>query len=275
MKTKNKQNLLQQRILIVATLIVIGIFVAALLFNILAKRDYSYRNVDPLEAIPVSFINTENFYTADNFLYYDDDNYESIVGIDVSDYQGDIDWQQVKNDGVDFAFIRVGGRGYGSGIIYEDENFKVNLKEAKKAGLDVGVYFYSMAINPEEAIDEAYFVRKMLRGTKLDLPVVFDYEDVNDEHRTQDLDRYERTDIAIAFMTKMQDFGYNTMVYANPNWLRNYYDVYRLLNFDIWLAHYNDEPSTNFKFDIWQYTSDGKVDGIDGRVDLNIMLVEK
>ena len=277
MKKNSNKVSLQLKVLIIATIIVVIIFIGALIYNKYAERDYNYRSVDPLEALPLSFIDVDNFVYDDDsdFLYYEDDKYTSKVGIDVSDYQGDIDWEAVKKTGVEFAFIRVGGRGYGSGLIYEDENFKQNLKGAKKAGIDVGVYFYSMAINPEEAIDEAYFVRDMLRGTKLDLPVIFDYEDVNDEHRTQDLDRYEKTDVAIAFMTKIQDFGYDTMVYANPNWLRNHYDVYRLLNFDIWLAHYNDVPSTNFKFDIWQYTSSGHVDGIEGRCDMNIMLVEK
>lgn len=263
------------KVFFVMALVVIIVFLLALIGYNMNTVNYNYREVESLDALPISFINTDNFYRVDDLVYYDDDRYESKVGIDVSSYQKEIDWEKVKKSGIDFAFLRIGGRGYGSGKIYEDSYFEENYKGAKKAGIDVGVYFYSMAIDTNEAIDEAYYVRSKLRGKRLDLPVVFDYEDVEDEHRTQDLDRYQKTDIAIAFMTKIEDFGYDTMLYANPNWLANHYDVYRILNFDIWLAHYNRVPSTNFKFDIWQYTSNGHIDGIEGRVDLNIMLEEK
>lgn len=268
---KRKEHLLVGLILIAFT----AVIAYANYYRYYNYRDYNYTVAEPLSECPQSILKPQFFAADGHYKTYEDEFYYAKQGIDVSEYQGQIDWRKVKAAGIDFAFIRLGGRGYQSGEIYDDAYFSVNFLNAKRAGIKVGVYFFSMAINVKEAIDEAYYVRNKLRGRSLDLPIAFDFEDVKGPQRTQFLKKEERNAIANAFLSKIEDFGYQGILYANPNWLKNKYDCHYVLHNNLWLAHYAELPSLDYRFQFWQYTSKGRVPGIEGPVDLNLMLLKK
>ena len=202
------------------------------------------------------------------------DDMDKIYGIDVSYFQYDIDWSKVKND-VDFAIIRVGYRGYGeSGDLVLDYKFKENIKEAKAAGLEVGVYFYTQAITPAEAREEADYVYKYIKNYELELPVYFDIESVDwDSGRLDnaDLTVAERTKLCRAFCNRMISYGYESGVYANMNWLNNLIDG-KLLGskYPIWLANYTNQTEYDKEYQTWQFSSTGKISGISTNVDMNV-----
>ena len=200
------------------------------------------------------------------------DGAEALTGVDVSTHQGEIDWKKVAADGIDFAIIRLGFRGYGqSGVLKVDDRFEENLTGAAEAGLRVGVYFYSQAITVEEGLEEARLVLETLKGRALDFPVVFDQEEVYEaEARTDDLDAGTATDIAIAFCDAVEEARYRSMIYANTKWFMAQMDFSRLDKYGKWLAQYYRTPFFPYQFQIWQYTSTGRVDGIQGDVDLNL-----
>lgn len=215
------------------------------------------------------------FYEDDGFLRYEDARYTSLVGVDVSYYQEEIDWKRVAGSGVDFAMIRLGFRGYDSGELALDNRYKENLRGAKRAGLDVGVYFFSQAVSVEEAVEEAKFVVRHIRGKGINMPVVFDMEPIEGTDRITALTDRQRTEIADAFCQIIEKNGYHPMIYGNPYWLYNYIDLSYLTRYDTWLAHYAGETDYPYPFQLWQYTDSGRVDGISGNADLNICLQEK
>ena len=195
----------------------------------------------------------------------------SHKGIDVSKYQGDIDWDKVKADGVEFAMIRIAYRGYGTGEIVTDEQAITNIKNATKAGVKVGVYFFSQAINEKEAREEAEYVVDIIKDYKIEYPIVFDMEEISgDTARIDKLTKEEKTDIAIAFCEKVKEKDYTPMIYANIKWFAGYYEMDRIESYDKWFAYYDDTLYFPYKIKMWQYTDSGKVDGIAGNVDLNI-----
>lgn len=202
------------------------------------------------------------------------DDMDKIYGIDVSYFQYDIDWSKVKND-VDFAIIRVGYRGYGeSGDLVLDYKFKENIKEAKEAGLEVGVYFYTQAITAPEAREEADYVYKYIKNYELELPVFYDIESVDwDSGRLDnaDLTVAERTKLCRAFCNRMISYGYESGVYANMNWLNNLIDgEYLGTKYPIWLANYTNQTTYDKEYQTWQFSSTGKISGISTNVDLNV-----
>ncbi|MBE5925983.1 MAG: Lyzozyme M1 (1,4-beta-N-acetylmuramidase) [Lachnospiraceae bacterium] len=195
----------------------------------------------------------------------------SKKGIDVSKYQGDIDWEKVKGDGVEYAIIRIAYRGYGSGEIVTDEKAIENIKNATKAGVKVGVYFFSQAINEKEAREEVQYLIELIKDCKIEYPIVFDMEEISgDTARIDKLTKEEKTDIAIAFCEEIKKEGYNPMIYANIKWFAGYYEMERIEKYDKWFAYYDDSLYFPYKIKMWQYTDSGKVDGIAGNVDLNI-----
>ncbi len=204
--------------------------------------------------------------------YYPETGPGALTGIDVSTHQGAIDWEKVAADGIDFAMIRLGFRGYGeSGVLKLDDRFEENLTGAKAAGLKVGVYFFSQAITVEEGLEEAKLVLDTLQGRELDFPVVFDQEEIYEaDARTDNLDPSTASDIAVAFCDAVKDGGYNPMIYANTRWFVSQMDFSRLDGYSKWLAQYYRTPFFPYQFQIWQYTSSGSVDGIQGNVDLNL-----
>lgn len=203
--------------------------------------------------------------------YYE--NGESIAhkGIDVSKYQGEIDWEKVADDDVEYAFIRLGIRGYTKGEIVEDENFDDNIRGARQNDIDVGVYFFTQATSVEEAEEEAQYVIDAIQPYKVAYPVVIDVEAVNNTNaRTKDLTKEERTEYCIAFCEKIKNAGYEPMVYGNLKTFMLMLDLQQLEEYDKWFAFYDEQVYYPYAFKVWQYTDEGKVDGIDVNVDMNI-----
>lgn len=194
-------------------------------------------------------------------------------GIDVSQFQGSIDWQSVKEAGVEYAFIRVGARGYVSGEIYEDETFLDNLNGAKAVGIPVGVYFFSQAITTEEVIEEADYVLSVLAGTPLELPVVYDFElPADPEARGHNLSNEELAAQAKSFMEHIEQNGYRPMLYLNSNLYSIYQNAGLTERWPTWYAEYGVESPDYCDLDIWQYSDTGIIPGIDDHhVDLNLM----
>lgn len=195
---------------------------------------------------------------------------ETVPGVDVSVYQGDIDWQKVADSGIKFAMIRLGYRGYGTGALVEDQYFLTNLNGALNAGLDVGVYFFSQALNAEEAVEEADFVLERIRGYNITMPIVFDWEYISEEARTADMDARTLTDCYIAFCDHIAAAGYTPMSYFNTFQSRKDIYIKELEQYPYWLALYSHRMTFPYKIDMWQYTSTGKVPGIAGDVDINM-----
>ena len=201
---------------------------------------------------------------------------DTIPGIDVSYYQGDIDWQQVKDSGIRFAIIRLGYRGYGKeGKLAEDKNFEKNIRGALKAGLDVGVYFFSQAITVEEAHEEAEYVLQRIKDYDLTMPVVYDWEYVSEEARTAKMDRRTLTDCYLAFCRDIEKAGYTPMPYFNTYQSRDLMNLVELEAYPFWLALYSSRMTFPYRIEMWQYTDSGKVPGIEGNVDLNLCFVEE
>lgn len=199
----------------------------------------------------------------------------SKQGIDVSSFQGEIDWQRVKEDGIEFAIIRLGYRGYGTGRIMLDDYYEANIQGALDAGLEVGVYFFSQAVSEEEAVEEAQVVLEHIRNYNLTYPIIYDAEEIpSDTARTDGLTVRQLTDNAIAFCEYIEAAGYPSMIYSNKRWLLTKLDLERLTDYDIWFAGYINIPEYPYDFKMWQYTESGTVDGIEGNVDMNISFME-
>ncbi len=196
-------------------------------------------------------------------------------GIDVSKWQGDIDWDKVKASGVEFVMIRAGYRGSQTGALVEDPNFLANIRGAKRAGLKVGVYFFTQAVNEVEAVEEASMVIALCDGYELDYPVVIDSEGAGGDGRADSLDMETRTKVCVAFCETIDNAGYEPGVYASRSWYNANLDVKKLDKYRIWLAEYRSTPLYSGYYDMWQYTSKGKIDGIEGNVDLNISYMGK
>ena len=207
------------------------------------------------------------------FVTYGDDPEAYEVGVDVSEHQGEIDWQAVAEAGIDFAMIRIGGRLMQSGTIFEDKYFRANLEGAKAAGLRVGVYFFSQALNAQEGLEEAKFVLGLLDGVELDYPVVCDWEYLGgNTARTYGVEPAEITAGIDAFCARVEEAGYRGMLYFNAYCGYIKMDLRELTDYDFWYAQYSDVPSYRYHFQMWQYSSSGQVDGIDSDVDLNLCL---
>ena len=208
------------------------------------------------------------------FMAYGDDPEAYEVGVDVSEHQGEIDWQAVAEAGIDFAVIRIGGRLMQSGTIFEDKYFRANLEGAKAAGLKVGVYFFSQALNAQEGLEEAEFVLGLLDGVELDYPVVCDWEYLGgNTARTYGVEPAEITAGIDAFCARVEEAGYRGMLYFNAYCGYIKMDLRELTDYDFWYAQYSDVPSYRYHFQMWQYSSSGQVDGIESDVDLNISFV--
>ena len=197
---------------------------------------------------------------------------ESLQGIDVSYYQGQIDWQQVRESGIEFAFVRIGYRRSSDGTLGEDELAQQNLRQASEAGIKVGAYFFSQAISPEEAREEAAFALEIIKDFRLDLPVVYDWETVDGSSRSESMTRQVLGECIAAFCDTVESSGYESMVYFNRELSRTLLDVRILKDRKVWFAMYDTYPDAPCKPDYWQYTDKGTVPGIKGYVDLNLYL---
>lgn len=207
--------------------------------------------------------------------YYEDSQKVSRVGIYVSQDSGDVNFGRVKKAGVDFAMIRIGSRGYGSGNLLSDERFYENVNKAVEAGMDFGVTFYSQAVTREEAMEEASRVIEGLQGFSVVYPVVFDMEYVkNDTARIEGLSREDKTDIALTFLQAMENAGYKAMVYGDKDWLIRKLDLSKLIGYDVWLSQEEDTPDYPYKFTMWEYAKNARIDGAEEPVRLSVCFID-
>lgn len=221
---------------------------------------------------------TPSAQPAVNLIEYKKPRNDFTGGIDVSSHNGEIDWAKVKADGVQFAMIRLGYRGYLTGKIVLDAAFEYNIENAYKNGIDVGVYFYSTATNETEALEEAAYVVEVIKakeekGIKLTYQIAYDFEEFynkDDRTRAKGLTSAQISKNTAAFLDYIKSAGYKPMLYAGKNPVKTYWEPSVASKYDFWLAHYTEATEYTGKFFMWQYTSSGKVNGIDGRVDLNI-----
>ncbi|HHU21905.1 MAG TPA: hypothetical protein GXZ52_00560 [Clostridiales bacterium] len=222
------------------------------------------------EGLEASDFDAGDFSNAGNFINYTGNDYTAIRGIDVSSHQGDIDWEMVAGDGVEFAMIRAGYRGYTEGGLYEDEKFHENVQGALTAGLRVGVYFFSQAVNETEALEEAQFVLDLIEGYDVSLPVAFDWEEIDETARTDGVDGKTITDCCQAFCRAVEEAGYEPAVYFYRRLGYFEYDLERLNGLKFWVGALGDSPDFYYQHHIWQYSITGQVSGIQGDVDLDI-----
>lgn len=236
-----------------------------------------FRNttVPVLQDVAAAPYNRNLFVRDGSRMYYNDPAYTTALGIDVSRHQGDIDWQKVADAGIEFAFIRVGGRLAASGELYEDANFTQNITGAKAAGIKVGVYFYSTAVTPEEAVEEAEYVLERIAPYSLEYPVVFDWEILSKTSRNANVSQEVLTNAALAFCQRVEREWYGAMIYTG---LENAYqrmNLSWLTDYPLWFAQYSsrNRPDMYYNYRIWQYTDSGTVPGIEGKVDMDLAFI--
>lgn len=208
--------------------------------------------------------------------YMENGRNTSYVGVDLSKHDGEVNFTSLKAAGVNYVMIRLGSRGYSTGAVTLDDNFKTYMDGALGAGLDVGVYFASQAISQEEATQEVNFVVQNLAPYqgRVKYPIAFDMEyPANDKARIDGLSRDDKTTIAVTFLEGIKAAGYTPMLYGNKEWLIKEVDLTKLQNFDVWLSQESDMPDYPYQFTMWQYTTDGVVNGIPGDANLNISFV--
>jgi lysozyme len=229
--------------------------------------------ITPEKNVPVSTFTSDQFSLDEKGEpVFTGTGYTVMKGVDVSYYQGDIDWKAVRADGVEFAFIRCGYRGYSEGAVNEDEKFTANIKGALEAGIKVGVYFFSQAVTVQEAQEEAQFTLKQIAGYDVTLPVVFDWERIDSagEARTNDLASETLTACALKFCQTVKAAGYEPGVYFYTNTGYYGYELAQLTDYVFWLSEPGDSPDFYYAHSIWQYSFKGTVDGISGSTDLDM-----
>lgn len=294
LKTKRKNRLFHKFALFVVIVLVMGLGLVILkrfgtninqpmeidphlgMVQVFNGEDYVW--IIPENNVPVNQLTADDFSINENGEpSYNGTAYASFRGIDISEHQGDIDWEKVKQSGIDFAIIRVGARGYSEeGKLITDAKFAQNFANARAAGLKLGVYFFSQAISVEEAREEAEFVLKLIDGAELELPVYFDWEHivVGDDARTDGLPGNVATDCAIAFCDTVAAAGYKTGIYTNLDMSYYAYEMNRIADYGFWNAAVGEYPYSYYAFDIWQYSFDGNIPGIQYPCDMNMMLVK-
>lgn len=228
-----------------------------------------------------NYLNKMDFSKLDEsdwLVKYEDDKFISSIGIDVSEYNGLVNFYTLKENGVDFVMLRVGWRGYTEGGLHKDKYFEDYYAEAKDAGLKIGYYFFSQAINEKEVIEEADFVIENIKDKDCDLFVAYDMESVgNLDSRTYYLTQNEVTHFAKKFSEIIKDNQYEPIIYTNHDWAYNHYHMKEFGDTPIWYAQYNGYPNVFFNYVMWQYTASATIDGssLIGRTDLNLMLEKK
>ena len=267
-RTPNKRR----RLLLILLPILIAI-VGLSLFAVYRMQHSIIKNELGLRNLPIdsSLLQTgAPFYTYENA----DDRVRAVPGVDVSTFQGEIDWPAVKAAGAEFAIIRAAYRGYETGKLVPDDTFARNIDGAAAAGLHVGVYLFSQALNEEEAVQEADYLLELIDGHPVDYPVVYDQEEYTaDQARTDGLTGEQATKNALAFCRRIHEAGYLPMIYTNNDWAGTMYDMKQLDHYPIWFADYTTFPTLSGGFAMWQYTDQGTVPGISGPVDLNLLLL--
>lgn len=264
-------------VLTVALLCVLGATLTATLRELRIRREAEAAGVQNYsQEIPRNSYQAEKFREESGRVTYEDEAVYTMSGIDVSVHQGVIDWQAVAADGVDFAILQAGYRGYSDGDLGEDEQFRANFAGARAAGIPIGVYFFSQATTEEEAREEARFTLELLQGETLEHPVFFDWERVDAEGvRTEAVTGDMVTAFAEAFCETIEAEGYEAGIYFNQNDVYTLVDLSKLLDYPLWMAQYRTVPDFFYDFSYWQYTDQGSISGIAAPVDLNVCFVSK
>lgn len=230
----------------------------------------------PLPGVESNSLTAEDFSDRSGHPTYTSNDYQVLRGVDVSEHQHEIDWAQVAASGVDYAYVRLGYRGYTEGGLFEDPYFRANVEGALANGLQVSVYFFSQAISVQEAIEEAEFVLERIKDYSITLPVVYDWEKINGETaaRTDNLDFSILNDCAVAFCDTMKNAGYAPAIYFNRHLGYYGYDLSRMTDYDFWFA-LPESPFPNFYYavDMWQYSFTEQVPGIAEPTDMNLMFI--
>ena len=222
-----------------------------------------------------SELENEFWVTRNGFKVFTKEGYETVTGIDVSEFVGDIDWEQAKAAGVEFAILRVGYRGYETARFVFDNNLHTYLQGCNDADMPAGVYFVSQAINEAEAIEEAETILEQIHGYDVTMPIYIDLEGSAETARTRHLTREEYTAIVNAFCERIEQAGFRAGVYSNENWIRARLNWEDLTQWDLWFAKYTKSPSTDYTYNMWQYTNTATIDGIEKEVDLNARVYKK
>ena len=231
--------------------------------------------ITPAEGVAVSSFTEEEFSTdAEGLPVYNGDKYDTRMGIDVSFYQGVIDWEAVAADGIEFAMIRCGYRGSETGEMVVDEQFENNIQGALDAGLDVGVYFFSQSTGAIEAAEEANFVLNLIDGYNITMPVAFDWEPLEGS-RAEDIDRSELTASAVVFCEMVKDAGYTPCVYLYRYTGYYEYMMERLADYELWVGALGTWPDFYYEHLLWQFSMTGRVNGIDADVDLDMQFIPR
>ncbi len=230
----------------------------------------NYEWVDLAEGVPVSTLTEDDFEAGeDGIPVYTGEAYDTRLGIDVSFYQGDIDWQKVAEQGVEFAMIRCGYRGSSEGELFVDEKFEQNMQGAIDAGLDVGVYFFSQSLGAIEAAEEALFVLDLIKDYAITMPVAFDWEPLEGS-RAEDIDRDELTASALVFCEMVKDAGYTPCVYLYRYIAYYDYELSRLAGIPLWIGAPGSTLDFYYEAAIWQFSFTSRLEGIDADVDMNL-----
>ena len=230
----------------------------------------------PLPGVVANSLTAEDFSDRSGCPTYTGSDYQVLRGIDVSEHQHEIDWAQVAASGVDYAYVRLGYRGYTEGGLFEDPYFRANVEGALANGLQVSVYFFSQAISVQEAIEEAEYVLARIRDYNITLPVVYDWEKINGETaaRTDNLDFSILNDCAVAFCDTVKNAGYEPAIYFNRHLGYYGYDLSRMTDYDFWFALPESSfPNFYYAVDMWQYSFTEQVPGITGETDMNLMFI--
>ena len=229
-----------------------------------------------IEDVPKNDYDLENNLINENgMLAYNDSKRESIKGVDLSKYNGTVDFNKLKEAGVRFAMLRLGSRGYGSGKISLDEKFVEYAQNAQMAGILTGAYFYSQAVNETEAVEEANYIVGAVSGFNVKYPIAIDLERVSgDTARTDKLTNKERTAIVKMFCDTVKGYGYTPVIYASLEMLVGGLNIEELGDYDIWLADEKIPTEYPYRFSMWQYNTQGHIDGITGDIDLDISFID-
>ena len=272
-------NKIKRPQIIIMGAILFGLLLIAFLGLLLRPKKVEEPIIEDVPEEVVIAVDYKKIKDVNGKYYYEDEHFKSSFGIDVSSFQNKIDWKKVKDDGVEFAYIRIGRRGATAGSLYPDDEFENNYKGAKDNDLKIGVYFFSQALNEKEAVEEADYLLSLLGDKKIDLPIVYDCEEVfldDETPRTSKMTKEQFTRNALAFIRHLEEKGYSCMIYTYQYWAENFYDMEQLKDYPLWYAQYDvKEPVFAYPITIWQYSHEGKVNGIEGAADLDIMFIRK